>query len=87
MPSSRSTKIDVAIADWRGKNPDIDRIGVMRKEVQVPMLANDRGTVMVEYAVLLSVVAVGCSLAVIALGAPLVRMFMAQEVWLMLSVP
>jgi Flp pilus assembly pilin Flp len=42
---------------------------------------------MVEYAVLLSVVAVGCSLAVVALGAPLVRMFMAQEAWLMLSVP
>jgi Flp pilus assembly pilin Flp len=57
--------------------------------MQTTILAgtDDRGTVMVEYAVLLSVVAVGCSLAVIALGAPLVRMFIAQELWLMLAVP
>lgn len=48
---------------------------------------DDRGTIMVEYAVLLSLVAVGCSLAVVGLGAPLVRLFMAQESWLMLAVP
>ena len=53
----------------------------------VARVPDDRGTIMVEYAVLLSVVAVGCSLAVIGLGAPLVRMFMAQEVWLMMAVP
>jgi Flp pilus assembly pilin Flp len=50
-------------------------------------MKDDRGTVMVEYAILLSVVAVGCLLAVIGLGAPLVRMFIAQEVWLMMAVP
>lgn len=48
---------------------------------------DDRGSVTAEYAVLLGVVAVGCSLAVIALGAPLVRMFMAQEVWILLALP
>ena len=48
---------------------------------------DDRGSVTAEYAVLLGLVAVGCSLAVIALGAPLVRMFLAQEVWLLLGVP
>ncbi len=47
----------------------------------------DRGSITVEYAVLLSVVAVGCSIAVMGLGAPLVRLFVAQEVWLMLAVP
>ncbi|GEM_PF-3469554 len=31
---------------------------------------DDRGTIMIGYAVLLSVVAVGCSRAVIGLGAP-----------------
>lgn len=49
--------------------------------------ADDRGSVTAEYAVLLGLVAVGCSLAVIGLGAPLVRMFMTQEVWLMLAIP
>ena len=48
---------------------------------------DDRGSVTAEYAVLLGLVAVGCSLAVVALGAPLVRMFMSQEVWLLLGVP
>jgi Flp pilus assembly pilin Flp len=48
---------------------------------------NDHGSIMVEYAVLLSAVAIGCSIAVVALGVPLVRMFMAQQVWLMLAVP
>ncbi|MGE5786857.1 MAG: Flp family type IVb pilin [Myxococcales bacterium] len=48
---------------------------------------DDRGSISVEYAVLLSLVAVGCSLAVVALGAPLVRMFMAQQVWILLGIP
>lgn len=48
---------------------------------------DERGTVTVEYAVLLSLVAIGCSLATVALGAPLVRLFMSQEVWLWLAVP
>lgn len=48
---------------------------------------DDSGSIMVEYTVLLCLVAVGCSLAVVALGAPLVRLYMAQQVWLMLAVP
>ncbi|HEY5961716.1 MAG TPA: hypothetical protein VIV60_34390 [Polyangiaceae bacterium] len=48
---------------------------------------DDRGTVMAEYAVLLSCVAMGCVVAIVALGAPLVRMFGAQEVWLSLALP
>jgi Flp pilus assembly pilin Flp len=45
------------------------------------------GSITTEYAVLLCLVAVGCSLATIGLGAPLVRLFMAQETWVMLAVP
>jgi Flp pilus assembly pilin Flp len=48
---------------------------------------DDRGSITVEYTVLLCLVAVSCSLAVVGLGAPLVRMFVAQELWLMLAVP
>lgn len=48
---------------------------------------DERGTVTVEYAVLLGLVAMGCSLAVIGLGAPLVRLFVAQELWILLAVP
>jgi Flp pilus assembly pilin Flp len=46
-----------------------------------------RGTVTVEYIVLLCLVSVGCVGAMIGLGAPLVQMFMVQEVWLSLGVP
>jgi Flp pilus assembly pilin Flp len=41
----------------------------------------------VEYTVLLCLVSVGCVLAMVALGAPLVQMFMAQETWLLLAIP
>lgn len=53
----------------------------------VSWLGNDTGSITVEYTVLLSVVAVGCSLAVIALGTPLVRMFLSVETWLLVAVP
>jgi len=48
---------------------------------------NERGTVMVEYTVLLSVVAVGLSLALAALGVPLVSMYLSQQTWLLLPFP
>jgi len=51
------------------------------------MGADDRGSVTVEYTVLLVVVAVGCSLAVVGLGAPLVQMFVTLEAWLLLPFP
>jgi Flp pilus assembly pilin Flp len=50
-------------------------------------LHDDRGTITVEYAVLLSLVSVGCALATVSLGVPLVKMFMAQELWLALAIP
>jgi hypothetical protein len=53
----------------------------------IPILLNDRGTITVEYTVLLCLVAVGCSLAVASLGVALVRMFLVQECWLLLAVP
>ena len=55
---------------------------------EVRRLARDEaGAVMVEYTVILSVVAVGSVLATIALGGPLVRMFIAHETWLLLPIP
>lgn len=57
-------------------------------EAHIAGIAGDeRGTIMVEYAVLLALVSVGCATAVAALGVPLVRMYLVQEVWLMLAVP
>ena len=46
-----------------------------------------RGVVTVEYVVLLSTVAVGLTLAVIALGAPLVRTYLEQTAVLSLPFP
>lgn len=51
------------------------------------LVSDTRGTVTVEYIVLLCLVSIGCVGAMIGLGAPLVQMFMAQEVWLSLGVP
>lgn len=51
------------------------------------IIHDTRGSVTVEYIVLLSLVSVGCAIAMISLGAPLVRMYIVQEVWLSLGVP
>lgn len=48
---------------------------------------NDRGSVTVEYAVLLGVVSLGCVFAVMGLGIPLVRMYQESQIWLLLPVP
>jgi Flp pilus assembly pilin Flp len=50
-------------------------------------VSDTRGTVTVEYIVMLCLVSIGCAGAMIGLGAQLVQMFMAQEVWLVLGVP
>lgn len=50
-------------------------------------LSDLRGTVMVEYVVILTVVALGCSLALVGLGAPLYRMYLVQRAWVSLPVP
>jgi len=57
------------------------------KSYQGSWNVGDRGSITVEYTVLLSFVAVGCALAVMSLGAPLVRAFMAQETWLLMAIP
>lgn len=48
---------------------------------------DDRGSVTVEYTVILCLIAVGCALATAALGVPLVRMFATQRTWLLLPFP
>jgi Flp pilus assembly pilin Flp len=51
-------------------------------------LADDaRGSVTVEYTVLLVLVAMACVFAMIALGVPLVRMFETYQTWLLLPFP
>jgi len=49
--------------------------------------ADERGSVMVEYTVLLVLVSLVTALAVAGLGPSLVRMFLAQATWLLLGVP
>lgn len=60
-----------------------------QRDLSAPALlaTDERGSVTVEYTVLLGFVAVGCALAVVGLGTPLVRAFLAQERWLLLAVP
>lgn len=50
-------------------------------------LGEDRGSVFVEYAVLLSLVAVGLSLAIASLGYVLIRTYLIQQTWLLLPFP
>jgi Flp pilus assembly pilin Flp len=49
--------------------------------------ADERGSITVEYAVLLATVAVGCALAIVGLGVPLFRMYLAHRAWLLLPMP
>jgi len=49
--------------------------------------ADMRGSITVEYAVLLATVAVGCALAIAGIGAPLFRMYLAHRAWLLLPMP
>jgi Flp pilus assembly pilin Flp len=50
-------------------------------------MLNERGSVFVEYTVLLAIVALVCAFATAALGVPLVRMFEMQTAWLFLPFP
>ena len=54
---------------------------------KAPDTSDERGSVMVEYTVLLSAVAVGLCLALAALGVPLVKMYLSQQTWLLLPFP
>ena len=51
------------------------------------MSSDTRGSVTVEYTVLLVLVALSCALAMVTLGAPLVRMFATYQTWLLLPFP
>ena len=51
------------------------------------MLLDVRGSVTVEYVVLLTLVAVVCALAVAGLGKPLVEAFETRVTWLLLPLP
>jgi Flp pilus assembly pilin Flp len=48
---------------------------------------DESGSVTVEYAVVLCLVALGLSLAVVTLGPALVRAYLARETWLLLPFP
>jgi Flp pilus assembly pilin Flp len=62
--------------------------GFNLRSVHVRMLLQDvRGSVFVEYTVLLVLVAVICSLALVAAGVPLVQMFVTRQTWLLLPFP
>jgi hypothetical protein len=50
-------------------------------------MGNDSGTVIVEYVVVLSTVALGFAMALAALGAPLVSFLRLQAVWVGLPFP
>lgn len=53
--------------------------------MNTPSILGDRGSVTVEYTVLLVLVSLGTALATKALGPSLVRAFLAQQTWLLLS--
>lgn len=50
-------------------------------------LTDARGSVFVEYVVVLTLVAVGVALATVACGVPLLEMYRAQVFWLGLPIP
>jgi Flp pilus assembly pilin Flp len=52
-----------------------------------PVAQSERGSVMVEYAVLLTVVAMAVAFATAALGVPLMSMYLSQRTWLLLPYP
>jgi hypothetical protein len=58
-----------------------------RPETSQRRVPDDRGSVFVEYVILLCLVALVCALAVVAAGVPLVRMFMMRQTWLLLPFP
>ena len=48
---------------------------------------DERGAVMVEYAVILVLVALGCVAAIVAVGIPLAGMYLTQRTWVLLPFP
>ena len=58
-----------------------------RSHTRLGLCGDSRGSITVEYAVLLATVAVGCALAIAGLGVPLFRMYLAHRAWLLLPMP
>ena len=63
------------------------RVSGTRHSSATGLLAEQAGTIMVEYVVVLCLVAVGGVLATIALGEVLVRVFLEHQTWLTLPFP
>ncbi len=49
--------------------------------------ANDRGTATLEYIIVLTMVSIGVSSAIVAMGPSLVRFFEIRVMWLSLPIP
>jgi hypothetical protein len=56
-------------------------------EVGSVRLSNDHGTIMVEYAVQFTVVALGLCLSMTVLGVPLIKVYLTQQTGLLLPLP
>jgi len=88
MPILRNQLADLTdqLLAWApGVQPPLRR-GRTRSALE-GVVASERGSVTVEYAVLLTLVSLGCVFAVIGLGVPLVRMYEATQIWLRLPLP
>jgi Flp pilus assembly pilin Flp len=57
------------------------------RDVADSFVSDERGSVMVEYTLLLFAVAMTCALATVALGVPLVRAYLVREAWLLFPFP
>jgi hypothetical protein len=55
--------------------------------VNVRLCSAERGAVFAEYVVVLSLVSLGCALAIVSLGPLLVRSFLVQQAVLLLPLP
>ncbi len=63
-------------------------MGMGPRKACAPFVTSDeRGTVTVEYTVLLALVVIGVVFATLSLGPILVRAFVARETWLLLPFP
>ena len=60
---------------------------VASSRASLSLRADERGSITVEYTVLLVVVALGCAVAIGGLGVPLFRMYLAHRAWLLLPMP
>ena len=84
-------QIEPCEAEFTQRVREFDRIRKVRTQRSLRQALrvafDERGSVMVEYTVLLSVVAVGLCFSIAALGVPLIRMYLSQQTWLLLPFP